>query len=87
MDITTFMTWFVSQCVRIFTYTYTTLDNIQFAGTSVLRIIIMTSILSALIGVVLTIPYTIGAYGMNQYEEIKAHNKEVKERNKKNDNE
>lgn len=60
MDISNFMTWFVEQCIRIFTFTYNQLDSIQFGGTSMLRIIIMITILSSLVGVALTIPAGIG---------------------------
>lgn len=56
MDITNFMTWFVSQVARIFTYTYTTLDSIQFGGTSILRVMIWIIILGALFKITLTIP-------------------------------
>ena len=55
MDITNFMTWFVSQVVSIFTQVFTILDNIRFGGTTLLRVCVMIVILSALIPVFFTI--------------------------------
>lgn len=55
-DITNFMNWWVGQCVRIFTFTFDILDNIQFNGTSILRVMVFILILGALTKVVLTIP-------------------------------
>lgn len=55
MDITNFMTWFVSQCVDIFTWFFNILDSITFAGTSLLRVLVTIVILVPLLGVVLTL--------------------------------
>lgn len=55
-DISNFMAWWINQVARIFLYTFTTLDNIQFAGTSVLRVMVFVVILSALINIMVTTP-------------------------------
>ena len=60
MDITNFMTWFLNQVVRIFTYSYNTLDSITFMGTSLLRVSLTILILGTLIPILLTIVNTQG---------------------------
>lgn len=60
MDISTFMTWFLNQVVRIFTFTFTTLDSITFMGTSLLKVILTITILGALLPVLLTVVQTQG---------------------------
>ena len=55
MDITDFMTWWLSQVLQLFTKTFNLLDSIQFMGTSLLRVIVTILILSVLIPVILTI--------------------------------
>lgn len=62
MDISTFMTWFVTQIVRIFTYTYTTLNSITFGGTSLLKVIIFINVIVPFIYLVITIPRPNKAY-------------------------
>lgn len=63
MDITDFMAWFVSQVVSIFTKMFNILDNITFAGTSLLKVMLTISILSALLPVLLTIVNNPGKLG------------------------
>lgn len=60
MDISSFMTWFLTQVVNIFSYTYTTLNNITFMGTSLLKVILTITILGAMLPVLLTITQTQG---------------------------
>lgn len=55
MDITNFMTWFISQVINMFTWIFNTLDSITFAGTSLLRISVTIFILSCLIPIILTV--------------------------------
>ena len=55
MEITNFMTWFVSQVVNIFTWCFNLLDSITFGGTSLLKVMITIMILVPLLGVVLTV--------------------------------
>lgn len=55
MDITNFITWFISQVVKIFTWLFNLLDSITFSGTSLLRVIITIIIISVLLPVILTI--------------------------------
>ena len=59
-DITGFMTWWVAQVISIVSYCWNTLDSIQFAGTSLLRVLLMIIIFGALFKVTLTIPQNIG---------------------------
>ena len=56
MSIDTFMTWFIEQCITIFTYTYNTLANITFGGINLLMFSIAILVLSALLPVFLTLP-------------------------------
>lgn len=56
MDISYFMTWFISKVIEIFTYTYETLNDIEFAGTSLLKVIIFINIIIPFLYLVLTIP-------------------------------
>lgn len=60
MDITNFMTWFLNQVIRIFTYSYNTLDRITFMGTSLLKVSLTIVILGTLLPVLLTIVNTQG---------------------------
>ena len=55
-DITTFMTWWLNQVIRIITYTFSVLDSITFMNTTLLRLILTITIFSALFKVVLVIP-------------------------------
>lgn len=56
MDISTFMSWFIQQVVRIFTFVFTTLNSITFAGTSLLKVIIFINIIVPFLYLVITIP-------------------------------
>lgn len=60
MDISYFMTWFVSQFISMISHIFTILDSIKFAGTSLLQFCITIVIISALIPVILTIGKTSG---------------------------
>lgn len=60
MDITNFMTWFLNQVIRIFTYSYNTLDRITFMGTSLLKVSLTIVILGTLLPILLTIVNTQG---------------------------
>lgn len=55
MDISNFMAWFINQVVNIFSWFFGILDNLQFAGTSVLRVLVTIVILVPLVGVLLTL--------------------------------
>lgn len=78
MDITAFMTWFVSQVVSIFSKVFNTLDNITFSGTSILKVLVTIMILSALLGVVLTLSKDVSVIG--------SKSERVKEKKTKKDN-
>lgn len=78
MDISNFMSWFISQVLSIFTKCYTILDNIQFAGTSLLKVIVTILILVPLLGVILTLSQSVSVVGQKS-ERIR----EKRERNKK----
>lgn len=75
-DITNWMSWWVNQCISIFTFTYNTLDSIQFAGTSILRIIIWVAILGALFKVALTIPQGIANNSSSERVKEEKYDKE-----------
>ena len=55
IDITEFMTWFITQVINIFTAGFNILNNITFAGTSLLKINLAILFFSAAIPVILTI--------------------------------
>ena len=63
MDISNFMTWFVSQVVNIFSKVFGILDSITFAGTSLLRVLITITILVPLVGVFLTLSKSVNVMG------------------------
>lgn len=63
MDITNFMTWFISQVVNMFTWFFSLLDNIKFGGTSLLKVCITISILVPLVTVLLTIVSNVSIKG------------------------
>lgn len=54
-DITSFMTWFISEVVKLFSGFFNILDSITFFGTSLLKLSLTILILSALLPIVLTI--------------------------------
>lgn len=54
-DITNFMTWFINQVITIVSSTFSILDSIQFAGTSILRVLLVILFFSAVIPVIMTI--------------------------------
>lgn len=76
MDITNFMTWFIYQVVNIFTFVYSTLNDITFMGTSLLKVILTIGILGALLPVILT---------LIQRQSISYEQRSYKERKSKND--
>lgn len=73
MDISGFMSWFINQVITIFTKSFNILDSIQFAGTSLLKVIITIAILVPLVGVVLTISKNVSVIGQRS-ERIKERN-------------
>lgn len=73
MDISTFMSWFVSQVVNIFTYTFTTLNNITFGGTSLLKIIVFINIIVPFLYIIITIPAGAGSIGADKVKGIKTN--------------
>lgn len=55
MDISNFISWFISQVINMFSWFFNLLDSITFAGTSLLRFLITITILVPLLGVFLTL--------------------------------
>lgn len=70
MDITEFMTWWLSQVLQLFTKIFNLLDSIQFMGTSLLKVILTILILTVLIPVILTISKSTNFIG-SKAEQIK----------------
>ena len=70
MDITDFMTWWLSQVLQLFTKIFNLLDSIQFMGTSLLKVILTILILSVLIPVILTLSRSTNFVG-SKAEKIK----------------
>ena len=81
MDISSFMTWFVSQVISIFTYTYTTLNSITFGGTSLLKVIIFINIIVPFLYIILTIPMGSGGIAVDKASKIGEYNRNVFMRN------
>lgn len=81
MDISNFMSWFITQVVNIFKWFYNLLDSITFGGTSLLKILVSIVILVPLISVVLTINQNVNVIG-NRSERIR-NKKERVDRAKK----
>lgn len=83
MDITNFMTWFLNQVVNIFTYVFTTLNNITFMGTSLLKVILTITILGAMLPVLLTITQTQGVKAEKRaYRQAKKQAREERKKKK-----
>lgn len=78
MDISSFMSWFVNQVITIFTKCFNIMDNLQFGGTSLLKVIITIVILVPLLSVILTISQSVSVIGQKS-ERIR----EKRERTKK----
>ena len=55
LDITDFMVWFINQVISIIGQAFTLLDNIQIAGTTLLKIMIVIFILGTMFPVLLTL--------------------------------
>lgn len=82
MDITNFMTWFINQVVSIFKKTFNILDSITFSGISLLDLIITIVILTALIGVLITVVQNVGI-NLQSERSDKSDKKYTKENNDK----
>ena len=63
MDISNFMSWFITQVFNIFKWFYNLLDSITFGGTSLLKVLVTIVILVPLISVVLTINQNVNVIG------------------------
>ena len=81
MDISNFMSWFITQVVNIFKWFYNLLDSITFGGTSLLKVLVTIVILVPLISVVLTINQNVNVIG-NRSERVR-NKKERVDRAKK----
>lgn len=56
MNITTFIDWFISQFLTLFTFIFNTLDNITFHGTSLLGYSITLILMGVIITTLTTLP-------------------------------
>lgn len=81
MDISNFMSWFITQVFNIFKWFYNLLDSITFGGTSLLKVLVTIVILVPLISVVLTINQNVNVIG-NRSDRIR-NKKERVDRAKK----
>lgn len=81
MDISNFMSWFITQVVNIFKWFYNLLNSITFGGTSLLKVLVTIVILVPLISVVLTINQNVNIIG-NRSDRIR-NKKERVDRAKK----
>lgn len=55
MDITVFVTWFIDQVAKIFSWFFSMLASIEFCGTNLLVVLTTITILGALLPVILTL--------------------------------
>lgn len=85
MDITNFIVWFVNQVVNIFTWIFSTLDNIKFLGTSLLGVLTTIMILSVLLPVILTLGQSVNAIGerSDKIDERRERNAKKAQKNNK----
>lgn len=79
MDISNFMSWFVSQVVSIFTWAFNLLDSITFGGTSLLKVLVTIIILVPLLGVVLTLSQNVSVIGHRSEKVKERKNKNAKD--------
>lgn len=56
MDITSFIDWFISQFINLFTFIYNTLDNVTFHGVSILGYSITLILMGVIITTLTTLP-------------------------------
>lgn len=82
MDITYFVSWFLTQVFDIFTKIFKTLDSITFLGTSLLRFSITLVILGVLIPVILTIGQSTAIVGQRS-QRISDRRERAERRSKK----
>lgn len=78
MDITNFITWFISQVVSIFSKVFEILDSITFSGTSLLKFSVALVVITALIPVILTIGKTSSVVA-SRSEKVKSNSKSGKD--------
>lgn len=83
MDITYFMSWFLNQVLGIFEFAYNTLNNIEFAGTSLLKVLIFLNVIIPFLYLVITIPSEANAYDKGYREGHKEKMKAAKQKGKK----
>lgn len=75
MDISGFMSWFIGQVVNIFSFSFNLLDSITFGGTSLLKVLLVLSILVPLLAIVLTIAPNPNTSRVRGYKKGKRENK------------
>lgn len=77
-DISDFISWFIGQVVDMFGETYSILDSITFAGTSLLKVLLTILILGSLLGVILTFSKSVNFVGSRseKVKNKKSHNEE-----------
>lgn len=81
MDISSFMSWFITEVVSIFTYSYNLLNSIQFGGTSLLKVIIFINIIIPFLYLIITVTPTTGQVYEKGYR--KGHKEYIKQKQTK----
>lgn len=82
MDITEFMTWFIEQVVEMFSFVFSTLNSIEFLGTSLLQVLLTILILGSLLSVILTISKSVNYVG-GKSEKVKSRKSDKRSDNEK----
>lgn len=75
MDISGFFSWFLDMFIGVITRAFALLDNIKFAGVSLLQFILWCLILSAIIPIIFSVARTQSG---SMHRNVEAHNREVK---------
>lgn len=79
MDITNFMSWFLNQAIKIFTWFFTTLENIKFMGTDLLTFSLTILILSSFTMVIFTFSPSVSVLAGKASKSISKKREEKKE--------
>lgn len=74
MDISGFFNWFLDMFIGVIARAYGFLDNITFAGISLLQFILWCLILSAIIPIIFSVARTQSG---SMHRNVEAHNREV----------
>lgn len=82
MDITSFITWFIEEIIKLFTKCFNLLNSITFYNISLLQYIISLLILGVIIEILFTLVSSNGISSSREYVRKEKRNKEIREARK-----